>query len=341
MCDPVKFFKGLFFFPILIFLPMLNGDAPCSFFPPIDPYRTGHLEVEGGHSIYWEESGNPKGPPVLFLHGGPGLGTKPDDRRFFDPTYYRIVLFDQRGCGKSLPYSCLSNNTTWDLVRDIEILRQFLDVDQWFIFGGSWGSTLGLTYAIKHSSRVKGLVLRGVFLCRQKEIQWFYQYGAHCIFPDLWEDFVKPIPLGERNDLVRAFYQRLTGSNTKERREAVKAWAMWEGKTSKLRLIPSSLNSFTERMADALSRIECHYFFNHAFFDTDRWILDNIDSIRHLPCIIIHGRYDIPCPLESAWELHLAWPEADLKIIPDAGHSSAEPGIMDALIQAMEQFKNL
>lgn len=311
-------------------------------YPPIDPFRSGHLPVSSKHSLYWEESGNPEGKPVLFLHGGPGSGTEPSHRSFFDPKVYRIVLFDQRGCGKSTPHASLEENTTWDLVADIEKLREFLKIDAWVVFGGSWGSTLALAYAETHPSYVKGLILRGIFLCRPAELYWFYQFGAHFLFPDIWEHYLAPIPPSERGDMIRAYYKRLTSSDSNIRKEAAKAWSGWEGATLRLRFDPSLFGSFTEDShADAVARIECHYFVHHAFFKTDNWLLEHVKTIRQIPGIIIHGRYDVICPLENAWFLHKAWPESKLEIIPDAGHSASELGITDALIRATDQFRNL
>lgn len=308
-------------------------------YPEIEPHRTGMLPVGNNHTLYWEECGNPAGKPVVFLHGGPGGGLVSYHRSFFDPTRYRIILFDQRGCGKSLPFSSLENNTTWDLVEDVEHLRKHLGIDHWIVFGGSWGSTLGLTYAIKHPESVKGLILRGVFLCRQKEIQWFYQSGANYLFPDLWEHYCKPIPLEERGDFLQAYYKRLTSNDLAIRKEAARAWSAWEGGTGKLRFDPELVAGFTEDdSADSMARIECHYFTHNTFFPTDNWILENIDVVRSIPCIIVQGRYDVVCPILSAWELHRAWPEARLEIIPDAGHSATEPGIVDALIRATDFF---
>lgn len=325
------------------FLSSLVGtEAKRTLYPSIKPYETGHLPVENGHSIYWEECGNPQGKPILFLHGGPGLGTLPFNRSFFNPELYRIILFDQRGCGKSLPFSKLEHNTTWHLVADIERLREHLGVQSWVVFGGSWGSTLGLTYAIKHPEPVKGLILRGIFLCRPKEIQWYYQNGANRLFPDLWENYIAPIPLSEREDFIKAYYQRLTSEDERGRNLAAQAWSGWEGSTSKLLFDPVLFADFTaDKLADSIARIECHYFLHNTFFESNNWILENVHSIRHIPCIIIQGRYDVPCPIESAWELHRAWPEAELEIIPDAGHASTEPGILDALIRATDRFSAL
>lgn len=320
----------------------LVGQESRTLYPPIEPNQTGYLSVDGGHEIYWEESGNPNGKPILFIHGGPGISTMPYHRCFFNPELYRIILFDQRGCGKSLPFSKLENNTTWDLVKDIECLKTHLGIEKWVVFGGSWGSTLGLTYAIKHPESIKGLILRGIFLCRPQEIQWYYQEGAHHIYPDQWEKYVAPIPLEERGEMVEAYYKKLTSSDVEERNRAAQAWSGWEGSTSKLIFDPSLFADFTaDALADSLARIECHYFVHNTFFESDNWIIENISAIRHLPCIMVQGRYDIPCPLISAWELHRAWPEATLEIIPDAGHAATEPGITDALIRATDCFADL
>ncbi len=311
-------------------------------YPPIEPYKTGHLDVGDGHQLYFEESGNPEGTPVVFLHGGPGSGTYGHHRSFFNPKLYRIILFDQRGCGKSTPHAEIKNNTTWDLVSDIEKLRLFLKVDTWVVFGGSWGSTLALAYAEEHPNKVRALILRGIFLGRKKEMHWFYQFGAHHIFADEWDKFLEPIPLDERGDLLTAYYKQLTSADPKVRKRAAKAWTIWE--TINLRLVfdPELFAEFTEdEHADALARVECHYFLNNCFFKTDNFLVENVDKIRHIPGVIIQGRYDLVCPFESAWELHKAWPEAKLEIIPDAGHSSSEKGIMDALIRATDYTAGL
>lgn len=308
-------------------------------YPPIEPNRIGFLDAGSGHKIYWEESGNPKGLPVIFLHGGPGSGTDPGHRCFFNPDKYRIVLMDQRGCGKSEPHSSLVDNTTPHLVADIEALRKWLKIEKWVVFGGSWGSTLSLAYAESHPERVHGLILRGIFLGRKKELYWFYQFGAHHIFPDEWEKYLEPIPQAERGDLISAYYRRLTSQNEAERRRAASAWSGWEGAALKLIFDPTIFLQFTEGYhADAIARIECHYFMNQCFFKTDNWLIENVGKIRKIPALIIQGRYDIICPMESAWELHKAWPEAEFEVIKDAGHAASEPGIVDALVRATDDF---
>jgi proline iminopeptidase len=305
-------------------------------YPPIEPYRTGFLQVEG-HQLYWEESGNPKGLPVIFLHGGPGSGSEPGHRCYFNPNLYRIVLMDQRGCGKSRPHSSLNGNTTWDLVDDIEKLRAHLGIMKWVVFGGSWGSTLSLAYAETHPARVLYLILRGIFLGRPKELRWFYQFGAHHLFPDEWEKYIDPIAENERGDLIHAFYRRLTSSDPAIRKRAATAWSGWEGATLKLIYDPSLFMQFTEdEHADALARVECHYFVNNCFFKSDNWLIEHVGAIRSIPGVIVQGRYDIICPMESAWELHKAWPEAQFEVIKDAGHAASEPGIMDALVRATD-----
>lgn len=311
-------------------------------YPPIEPNQTGFLTVDSIHTLYYEESGNPDGQPILFLHGGPGSGIEAKHRRFFDPAYYRIILFDQRGAGRSVPHACLENNTTWHLVEDIEKLREHLHINTWIVFGGSWGSTLALTYAIQHPKAISALIVRGIFLCRHKELRWFYQYGAHHLFPDIWELFLKPIPEDERVDLIQAYYAKLTSQDTKIRQEAAFAWTAWEAATLRLLFDQELFLSFTaDDHADALARIECHYFINKAFFPTDNWILENVDKIRHIPTTIIHGRYDIICPLENAWDLHRLLPQSQFFIVPDAGHAGSEPGILHQLIEATDRYRNL
>ena len=308
-------------------------------YPPVEPYRQGRLRVDDIHELYWEESGNPKGKPAVFVHGGPGGGTEGKHRRFWDPAKYRIVLVDQRGCGKSTPHACLDRNTTWDLVTDLERLRAHLGIDRWQVFGGSWGSTLALTYAQEHPQRVSELVLRGIFLLRKREIDWFYQEGASRLFPDAWEDYVAPIPESERGDLLHAYHRRLTSEDAATRLAAAKAWSIWEGRTSTLLTDPDLVAKTGEdEFALAFARIECHYFVHRGFFDRETLLLDRVDRIRKIPGVIVQGRYDVVCPGESAWALHRAWPEADLRIVPDAGHSAMEPGITHELVSATDRF---
>lgn len=303
-------------------------------YPEIKPYATHRLAVDKPHQLYIEECGNPDGLPVAFVHGGPGAGCEPYHRRFFDPNVYRIVLFDQRGCGRSTPHAELTGNTTQALVADMEVIRQHLKIDKWVVFGGSWGSTLGLVYAQTHPEAVLGLILRGIFLCGRREIHWFYQDGASRIFPDYWEDFLRPIPEVERGDLVRAYYKRLVGDDEVARMAAAKAWSLWEGRAATLQLSKSVVDHFARpSTALSLARIECHYFMHDSFLEAEQ-ILHNAHRLADIPAIIVHGRYDIVCPVENAWALHRAWPQATLKIIADAGHSASEPGTTDALIKA-------
>jgi proline iminopeptidase len=313
-----------------------------SLYPAIEPYKIGRLKVSDIHELYFEESGNPQGQPVVFVHGGPGGGTAPDHRCFFDPAHYRIILFDQRGCGKSTPHADLRDNTTWHLVEDMEKLRTHLQIEKWIVFGGSWGSTLSLIYAETYPERVKGLALRGIFLCREKEIKWFYQEGASRIFPDAWDIYISTIPENERDDFVSAYYKRLTSENQDVRLQAAITWSVWEMSTS--RLIPDEdmrLHGEDAVFAEAFSRIECHYFINKIWLKSDHQILDDVHRIRHIPCEIVHGRYDVVCPVESAWELKKAWPECSLHITPDAGHAAKEPGTSRKLVEIMERFKTL
>jgi proline iminopeptidase len=309
-------------------------------YPEIEPYRTGSLRVSDVHELYVEESGNPAGKPVVFVHGGPGGGTGSKHRRFFDPAAYRIVLFDQRGCGRSTPSASLIDNTTWHLVDDLERLRESLGIERWQVFGGSWGSTLALAYAQTHPDRVTELVLRGIFLVRRREIRWFYQEGADAIFPDAWEDYLAPIPVEERGDLLQAYHRRLTSEDPVVRQVAATAWSRWEGSTSCLRPDPEVVEHLTdEAVSLALARIECHYFVHDGFFEQDGQLLHNVGRIRHLPTVLVQGRYDVVCPMASAWALHRAFPEADLRIVPDAGHSASEPGIVHELIEATDRFR--
>jgi len=307
--------------------------------PPIEVRRSGMLAVTELHTIYWEESGNPSGVPVVFVHGGPGAGTEPAHRRFFDPAVYRIVLFDQRGSGRSTPHAELRENTTWHLVADMERIREMLEIDRWVVFGGSWGSTLALAYAQSHPDRVLGLLLRGIFLLRTAEIDWFYQEGASWLYPDAWEDYLAAIPGEERHDLVAAYYRRLTSSDPAVRQAAARAWSVWEGRTSKLLPSEDMVNRYGEdEFALAFARIECHYFVHRGFFTRDDQLLADVGRIRHIPAVIVQGRYDVVCPLRSAWDLHRAWPEAELTIVPDAGHSAFEPGIEACLVAAANRF---
>jgi proline iminopeptidase len=303
-------------------------------YPEIHPYVTHTLAVEHPHELYIEECGNPNGVPMLFVHGGPGAGCEDYHRRFFDPELYRIILFDQRGCGRSTPHAALEGNTTQALVADMEAIRTHLDIEQWLLFGGSWGSTLSLVYAETHPERVKGLVLRGIFLCRPHEIQWFYQEGASRIFPDLWQEYLAPIPEAERGDLLHAYHWRLTGEDELHRMAAAKAWSLWEGRTSTLRGSEAVEGHFGNPFtALSLARIESHYFVNDSFLEPEQ-ILNNAERLQDIPGIIVQGRYDVVCPAESAWQLHQAWPKSRLHIIADAGHSAAEPGTIDALVRA-------
>lgn len=308
-------------------------------YPAIEANKTYRLKVSELHELYVEESGNPQGKPVVFVHGGPGGGTEPWQRTFFDPKKYRIVLFDQRGCGKSTPHAELRENTTWDLVADMEKIRALLGIEKWVVFGGSWGSTLGLAYAETHPQRVSALILRGIFLLRKAEIDWFYQEGANWMFPDMWEHYVNAIPVEERGDFVQAYYKRLTSSDAKQRSDAAKAWSIWEGATSKLFPSEDMIARYgNDSFADAFARIECHYFVNQGFFKSDTQLLDNVAAVRKIPAVIIQGRYDVVCPMKSAWDLHRAWPEADLQIVADAGHAAGEPGTLSRLIEATDRF---
>jgi proline iminopeptidase len=310
--------------------------AEHDLYPPVEPYAVHRLRVDDVHTLYVEECGKPRGRPALFLHGGPGAGCEGAHRRFFDPARYRIVLFDQRGSGRSTPHAELAANSTAHLLADIERIREALGIDRWMVFGGSWGSTLALAYAETYPERVSALVLRGIFLCRPEEIRWFYQEGASWIFPDHWQQFLAPIPQTERHDLLAAYHRRLTGTDEVGRMAAAKAWSVWEGRTATLLPNQDVRNHFADpHVALSLARIECHYFVNDAFLAPDQ-LLRDAHRIAHIPGVIVHGRYDLICPLRSAWELHRAWPGADLKVIPDAGHSAFEPGIRRALVEATD-----
>ena len=308
-------------------------------FPPIEPYNHGWLSVGDGHEIYYEESGNPSGKPCLFVHGGPGGGASPAARQFFDPDKYRIVLFDQRGCGRSKPHASIEANTTWHLIDDIELIRETLGIDRWLVFGGSWGSTLSLAYAQSHPERVTELVLRGIFLLRAQELQWFYQHGASALYPDAWQHYLAPIPNAERHDLISAFHSRLTSEDPEVRLSAARAWSVWEASTSFLIQNEDFMAQLDEpEAALAMARIECHYFVNGGFFESPNQILEAVDKIRHIPCVIVQGRYDVVCPPTTAWDLHRAWPEADFKLIANAGHSAFDPANAAALIEATNRF---
>ena len=307
-------------------------------FPAIRPYQIHSVKVTEPHVLYVEESGNPEGIPVLFVHGGPGGGTRTTDRCFFDPDKYRIILFDQRGSGQSKPHARLEDNHTAALIEDIETIRNKLAIDRWVVFGGSWGSTLGLAYAEQYPQLVRGLILRGIFLCRDEDIQWFYQQGASHVFPDYWEQYLQVIPEAERGDMLAAYYARLTGENEIERMAAAKAWSVWEGRCATLHTNEALVDHFANpHMAMAMARIEAHYFINKAFLEPNQ-LTDNAYKLKDIPGTIVHGRYDMVCPVNQAFALSAAWPEARLKIIADAGHSSSEPGITDALISATESL---
>lgn len=307
-------------------------------YPEIKPYARHELSVGDGHVLYVDESGSPDGLPVVFIHGGPGAGCDSSSRRFFDPALYRIVTFDQRGCGRSTPHASLEHNTTAHLIADMQKIREHLKIDQWVLFGGSWGSTLALAYAQTHPERVLGLLLRGIFLCRPQDFSWFYQEGASRLFPDYWQDYLAPIPQAERGDLMAAYYKRLTGTDQIAQMHAAKAWSIWEGRTATLRPNTQVVERFAEpHRALSIARIECHYFVNNAFLEPDQLVRD-MSKIAHLPGVIVHGRYDVICPLDNAWAVHQAWPNSELHIVRDAGHAAAEPGIVDALVRAADNM---
>ncbi len=311
---------------------------PRTLYPEIQPYVQHSLAVATPHVLHVEECGNPQGLPVVFVHGGPGAGCEPWHRRFFDPARYRIVLFDQRGCGRSAPHAGLEANTTQDLVADMERIREHLGIERWVVFGGSWGSTLGLVYAETHPERVLALVLRGIFLCRPHEIAWFYQEGASRLFPEHWQHYLAPIPAEERGELLHAYHRRLTSDDEVTRMAAAKAWSIWEGSTATLRPNKSVIDHFADPYtALSLARIECHYFVHDSFLRPNQ-ILADAHHLKDIPGVIVHGRYDVICPVENAWQLHQAWPGAELRIIPDTGHSAAEPGNTSALVEATDAF---
>ncbi|MEM8982089.1 MAG: prolyl aminopeptidase [Pseudomonadota bacterium] len=319
---------------------MADATSLRSLYPSIDPFMTGWLDVGDGHTLYYEQSGNPDGKPVVVLHGGPGGGSDPSMRRFFDPKAYRIVVFDQRGAGKSTPHASLDANTTWHLVADIELLREALGISAWQVFGGSWGSTLALAYAETHPSRVTELVLRGIFLFRPFELDWFYEPGgASRIYPDRWAGYLAPIPVDERSDMRAAYYKRLTGDDEDEKLAAAKAWSAWEGGTSCLVPNDSLVERFSlDTQALAFARIECHYFVNGGFLD-DNQLLRDIARVRQIPGVIVQGRYDVVCPMQSAFDLHVLWPEADFRVVARAGHSAFETGNIHELVSATDRFR--
>jgi proline iminopeptidase len=303
-------------------------------YPAIEPFKTGYLAASEIHQLYYEEVGNPSGIPVIFLHGGPGVGAQAVYRQFFNPEIFHVIVFSQRGAPKSFPLGELGQNNTWEIVKDIEKLRTHLNIDKWFVFGGSWGSTLGLTYTIEHPDRVRGLVLRGIFLGRQRELDWIYQEGASRVFPEDWEEFISPIPTAERDDIVKAYYQRLISPDRAIQLMFAQAWCKWEDAI--IRLIPRPPLPEVEENTIAFARIECHYMLNHVFFPTETYLLDNVKRIHLIPCWISQGRYDMICPVESALELSRQLPSAKLNIIMDAGHSILEPGITDSLMEGIE-----
>lgn len=307
-------------------------------YPPIEPYRTGRLDVGDGHSLYWEQCGNPDGKPVVFLHGGPGAGISTDHRRQFDPARYNILLFDQRGCGQSTPHASLEANTTWHLVEDIELLREMAGIERWMVYGGSWGSTLALAYAQTHPDRTTELVLRGIFTFRQSELDWLYRQGANEIFPDKWDEFLELIPEAERDDLVAAYHRRLTGDDPAAQLAAAKAWSKWEGETVTLLPSPHFIEEFTEdRFAIAIARIENHYMINKGWLEEGQ-LLANAGKLKGIPGVIVQGRYDCCTPPVTAWDLKKAWPEVELHFVPDGGHLFNEPGVLDGLIRATDGF---
>jgi len=307
-------------------------------FPAIEPYDTGFLK-KGKHKIYYEQCGNPKGKPAIFLHGGPGGGCGSLSRRFFNPKKYRIILFDQRGCGRSKPHTCLEDNTTWHLIEDIESIREILDIKKWLVFGGSWGSTLAIAYAQKHPKNVSQLVLRGIFMLRQKELQWFYQYGASEMYPEAWQGFLKEIPENERDNLIEAYRKIFYGDDEEKKLSAAKAWSKWEASCSFINYNPDAVkDSLNAEFALAFALIENHYFVNKGFLDNENQLLENIDIIRNIPAVIIQGRYDVVCPPTTAYELHSKWPESELVIAPFSGHSAFEKEITHELIKATNKF---
>jgi len=319
--------------------PATADSGPAGIYAPIEPYAAGMLAVSAGHEIYYEVCGNPHGLPALVVHGGPGGGSNPTMRRYHDPARYRIILFDQRGCGRSTPNASIAHNTTWDLVEDMECLRRHLGVERWQIIGGSWGSTLAIAYAERHPERVTHLIMRGIFLLRKAELDWFYQDGCSWLFPDAFEKFSEVIPVSERGDMIAAYYKRLTDSDRAVQLRAAKAWSIWEGSTLSLHQDPERLKLFgADAYAIAFARIECHYFINRGFFDADDQLLRDAPQLAGIPGVIVHGRYDVVTPLKNAWDLHRVWPSAELRIVPDAGHAMTEPGIAREIVAATQRF---
>ncbi|MGV6801334.1 MAG: prolyl aminopeptidase [bacterium] len=309
-------------------------------FPAIEPFHAGRMKVSTLHEIYYEISGNPDGKPVIVCHGGPGGGSTPSMRRYFDAQSYKIIMFDQRGCGRSTPHAELRENTTWHLVEDMEKLRHHLDIEKWQVFGGSWGSTLSLAYAQRYPAHVSELILRGIFTLRAEEVAWFYQGGAAWLYPDAWEAFLAPIPEAERGDMITAYYNRLTGDNREEQLRCAKAWSIWEGSTVSLLPSRERMSSFAnDHFALAFARIECHYFIHRGFFQSNDQLLQNMSSIAHIKGHIVQGRYDVVTPMRTAWQLHKSWPASELVVVNDAGHAASEPGIITALVAATEKFK--
>lgn len=314
---------------------MADPETGLPIYPHIEPERSGFLDVGDGHRVYYEEAGNSNGEPVLVVHGGPGGGCNADMRRYHDPSRYRLILFDQRGCGRSTPHASIENNTTWHLVSDMEQLRESLDIGEWHLFGGSWGSTLSLAYAETHPDRVTSLVLRGIFLLRRSELDWFYQEGCSWLFPEEFRTFQNHIPKAERGDMIAAYHKRLVSQDHETLLPAAKAWSAWEGHTLSLKPNPKRVRAFEEESyAIAFARIESHYFHNAGFFETDGWLLKNAGRLADIPGTIVHGRYDVITPVKNAIDLHEVWPKSRLRIIPDAGHALSEPGISSALVEA-------
>jgi proline iminopeptidase len=320
----------------------MSDSAKRTKYPEIEPYDSGYLKVSDIHEIYYEQCGNPDGQPALFVHGGPGGGCDPDDRRFFDPVHYRIILFDQRGAGRSKPHACTEENTTWHLVADMERLRHHLGVDRWLLFGGSWGSTLSLVYAEAHPERVRALVVRGIFLVRQAEFEFYYLKGTPLIYAEAGKKFLGFIPANERHDMIAAYHRRITSGDPDLRKRALEEWATWEAESSSVIRDPERIRKFsTAEFAEAFAGIELHYFINKGFFEVDGQILRDAERLKDIPGVIVHGRYDLVCPFQNALLLNEAWPGAKLIVVEDAGHASSEPGNTDALIRATDEFRAL